>query len=127
MRVSSTSVADLPLAEQFVQFSAAHLESARVLCQRMIDFPGEQTWPRAAVCMAEARQAAEAFLKAAILKKQPATKPGVHDLATLNRRYRELYPETAFRIGLSTRADLLPMWRSAELPNRVVQTRLHRL
>jgi hypothetical protein len=92
VQVNSNILDQLPMAERFDRCSAAHLESARVLCQRLIDNPSTQTWEMAMVCMSETRHAVELFLKGAILKADPAAQPSVHDLATLGAMYHKLHP-----------------------------------
>jgi len=100
MLVTSESVSKGTLAEQFDAFSAGYLASAGVLCQRLVDHPEEQSWPRAAACMFQMRLAVELFLKSAILQRSGDDTPGTHDLSQLKRRYDELYPASAHRFNV---------------------------
>lgn len=76
--------------EQFFFLAKAFLESAGVLCERLISWPEELNFDRGRVVISVTYHAVELFLKAAVLRRKPEASLH-HNLEVLKSEYDELY------------------------------------
>jgi len=85
---------------QLLAFSAAYLDSAAALCERLCLTPSDTNYAHGAVVMSMAFHSLELFFKAGIVKLQPqerfAGRSG-HDMDTLAKRFFRLYPKKEFQ------------------------------
>ena len=95
---------DLP--EQFFAFSAAYLDSARRLCVVLKRSTKKATYARGCVVLYLTFHAAELFLKAAILSKNPKEKLN-HNIEDYYKRFNSLYPNKRYRFELPFRTEYL--------------------
>jgi hypothetical protein len=106
MNVDSCHLEKLKLPEQFLSFSKAYIESARILCTRLIDKPEKTSYERGCVVMYVAYHAVELFLKATILKREPDTKLH-HVLDDLGKEYHRIYPKPEYRWAVPFNLEVL--------------------
>lgn len=92
-----TELASLSIPLQFLAFSDAYFDSASRLCTILSRSYRKSNYARGSVILYLTFHAIELFLKGAILERSPNEPVGkTHDLQTLNKRYRKVYPDKKF-------------------------------
>jgi hypothetical protein len=118
-----SEVMSLTVPEQFSAFSAAYLDSAIRLCTVLARSTKKATYARGTVVLYLTFHATELFLKGAILKIAPKENVGTtHNIETLNRRYKKLYPEKRYHFHLPFTAEE-PDFSSIE-PDKVKELKI---
>lgn len=95
MAVNSWDLDHMDIPARCLNYAAAYLEAAKVLCNHMIAAPEIETYALGSACMFNARLAVELFLKATILRKNKDASLH-HVLEKLGIEYHLLYPESEY-------------------------------
>ncbi len=98
LKVDSREFGALAAHERLRQLALGYLASAKSLCTELGEQPSLLTWPRASVVCFCYRHAVELFLKSCILYRVRDIQKCSHDIASLQKQYRELYPARAFHV-----------------------------
>jgi hypothetical protein len=106
VRVDSTEFRSLPAHGRLLNLSHGYLKSAISLCNELGAQPERLDWPRASVVYFCIHHAAELFLKACILLRAPPGEKLHHDIARLQDRYCELYPDLKDAFHIETPWDV---------------------
>lgn len=97
--VDSLGFGQQPVDERYRELALGYAQSARVLCNRLGEEPGDLTWPRASVVCFCYRHAVELLLKSCILHREPVEKCG-HNISNLRKQYLRLYPQPVFELAI---------------------------
>lgn len=107
--VDSSDFHKLPADARLRELATGYIESGKILCNQLGNYPGELTWPRMAVAKWCYRHAFELFIKSCILHCGEDVNCG-HNFGGMLDQYQRLYPGAEYRFHREPELPDIEKW-----------------